>query len=129
MSEFADGEIKARARDLRKSMTNVEWKLWNELRANRLAGFRFRRQHPIGDFIADFYCHVAKLVVEVDGPDHADRKERDAERDAWMRKRGLTVLRFTMDQVNHTIEAVCERIVAELNRIVGLGPQAAGSDA
>ncbi len=66
----ASALIFARANELKRSMTEVEKILWKELRNRKLNGHKFRRQHPIGQFIADFYCHEAKLVVEVDGEVH-----------------------------------------------------------
>jgi very-short-patch-repair endonuclease len=72
-----------RARDLRRRMDLPEVLLWTELRRRRLAGLRFRRQHPIGRYILDFYCHEARLAVEIDGYSHdvADRPQRDQRRD------------------------------------------------
>ena len=73
-----------RARELRQHLTTAELKLWNALRGDQLLGLRFRRRHRIGSYIADFYCHAAKLVIEVDGDSHDDRQEYDAKRTYWM---------------------------------------------
>ncbi len=99
-----------RARDLRQRQTTAEAILWECLRSRRLYGFKFRRQHNIGSFIADFYCHEARLVIEVDGSVHKQHRERDAERDAWMRACGLTVLRFENRRVFDDIEGVLGEI-------------------
>ena len=88
-----------RARAMRREMTTAEETLWQRLRAGRLGGFHFRRQQVIDGFIADFYCHAAGLVVEVDGGAHDHRVAYDAERDAVIASRGLRVLRFTNEQV------------------------------
>ena len=90
-----------RRKQLRREATAAERKLWSALRNNQL-GVKFRRQHPVGPYIADFYSREAHLVVEVDGPGHFEPEQiqYDAERDAYMRQLGLDVLRFT----NHDIE-------------------------
>jgi len=81
------------ARKLRRDMTDAEAKLWSELRDRRLDTIKFRRQAPIGPFVADFLCSEARLIVEIDGSQHADSK-RDRARDAELRARGFRVLRF-----------------------------------
>ncbi len=83
------------ARDLRNNMTRVEWWLWSRLRFGQLDGWKFRRQAPIGDYIVDFVCLSARLVVEIDGPDHEYREVQDARRDAWLESQGFHVIRFT----------------------------------
>ena len=82
-------------------MTPAEKALWRLLRDRSLAHLKFRRQHPIGDYITDFYCHELKLVVEVDGDIHQlpERKAADADREADLKSLGFTVLRFTNQQV------------------------------
>ncbi|HUO97736.1 MAG TPA: endonuclease domain-containing protein, partial [Rhizomicrobium sp.] len=84
-----------RARDLSKRMTDAETILWSRLRRDAADGFRFRRQHPIGPYIADFVCVRAKLVVEVDGDSHGSDEgvEYDRRRNAYMKARGWFVLR------------------------------------
>ena len=88
------------ARRLRREMTKAEKNLWNCLR-NRGIGAKFRRQVPIGNYVADFACVAAKLIVELDGPTHDDPEQQahDIERDAWLRRQGWTVLRFPNDFV------------------------------
>ncbi|MEM7794401.1 MAG: DUF559 domain-containing protein [Cyanobacteria bacterium P01_C01_bin.118] len=103
------------ARDLRQRQTPAESIIWECLRNRRLNGFKFRRQHNIGRFIADFYCHEARLVVEIDGPIHERQRDRDAERDAWMQNCGLRVLRFKNTQVFEELEGV----LVEIGRFLG----------
>ncbi len=99
------------ARELRRRMTPAETRLWARLRRGQLGGLHFRRQQIIDGYIADFYCHAAGLVVEVDGPIHASDREWDAERDQALAKRGLRVLRVTNDDVTERVEWVLARIV------------------
>jgi very-short-patch-repair endonuclease len=100
------------ARRLRRKMTPCEKLLWKRLKARNVAGAKFRRQHPIGFFIADFYCHEARLVIEVDGLIHLNpgRREQDAKRDAEMNRLGIRILRFTNDEIKYSIRAVLKRI-------------------
>jgi very-short-patch-repair endonuclease len=88
-----------RARQLRRTQTRAEAALWKMLRARRLAGLKFRRQQPLGPFIADFFCAEAALVVEADGAVHLGRHERDAARDAWLEAAGVAVVRFSNDEI------------------------------
>jgi very-short-patch-repair endonuclease len=85
-----------RSRQLRKTMTEAERKLWWLLRRKQLAGFRFRRQAPIGPYIADFFCPQAKLIVELDGAPHTDEEQmvRDAARTRWLEAHGCRVIRI-----------------------------------
>ncbi|MEX2201669.1 MAG: endonuclease domain-containing protein, partial [Dongiaceae bacterium] len=90
-----------RAKALRRAMTAPEVLLWQGLRSNRLNGLRFRRQRPIGPYILDFFCASTGLAVEIDGAghDHPDSARRDARRDAWLRDRGVRVLRIKAQDV------------------------------
>jgi very-short-patch-repair endonuclease len=99
---------RTRARELRRTMTRAEILLWRHLKADRLAGLGFRRQTPIGNYIADFVAHACKLIVEVDGESHdfEERIRRDAGRDRWFTSRGYRVLRFTNDDVLKNLEGV-----------------------
>jgi very-short-patch-repair endonuclease len=90
-------------------MTQPEKTLWFLLRRNTL-GWHFRRQHPIGPFILDFYCAPLKLCVEVDGPVHLGQAERDERRTNWLKKEGITVIRFTADDVELRPAAVIAAI-------------------
>jgi very-short-patch-repair endonuclease len=104
-------ELVRRARKMRGHLTPAELKLWDELRGDQLLGLRFRRQHRIGSYIADFYCHAAKLVIEVDGDSHDERQEYDEKRTFWMAQhKGLRVVRYTNDDVMKHLDAVLENI-------------------
>ena len=100
------------ARDLRKEMTCAEKKVWNELRDRKLAGYKFRRQHPVGQFIVDFYCPGQGLVIEIDGGVHLleEKVEKDANRTAELDRLGLKVIRFTNDEVQTDIINVITKI-------------------
>jgi very-short-patch-repair endonuclease len=99
------------ARSMRRKATEAEDRLWHELRDRRLDHIKFRRQVPIGRFIADFVCLDAKLVVEIDGSQHAEQ-QYDAERSAELKARGFRVLRFWNDDVLRDINSVCDTIIA-----------------
>jgi len=99
------------ARFLRREATEVEDKLWQELRGRRLDRIKFRRQVPIGIYIADFLCPDAKLIVELDGSQHADSIQ-DAVRGAELKRRGFRVLRFWNDDVLKDLNGVCDTIIA-----------------
>jgi very-short-patch-repair endonuclease len=98
------------ARDLRERETRAEVMLWAALRGRRLAGLKFRRQHPIGPLVADFCCPDRRLIVELDGPVHATQRDRDGERDALLRTAGYHVIRIGNDDVLGDLAAVLERI-------------------
>ncbi|WP_040957844.1 endonuclease domain-containing protein [Planktothrix mougeotii] len=100
-----------RAKELRQQQTPAEKVLWECLRDRRFCDAKFRRQHNIDRFIADFYCHSAKLVIELDGSVHNSQVDQDQERDAWMRSQGLTVLRFRNQEVFDGLERVLLRIM------------------
>jgi very-short-patch-repair endonuclease len=93
-------------------MTRTEQILWDHLRNRRLEGWKFRRQHALGAYVADFYCHAAGLVVEVDGAHHQDQVEYDEIRDAVLTARGLHVLRVKNKEVMEDLDAVLRRIAA-----------------
>ncbi|MBL8128614.1 MAG: endonuclease domain-containing protein [Chloroflexia bacterium] len=98
------------ARELRTSETHAEAVLWEALRGRKLNGLKFRRQHPIGPFVADFCCAKRRLIVELDGDIHATQQERDAEREALLHQAGYSVIRFANEQVLHDLAAVLEAI-------------------
>lgn len=98
--------IAQRARALRRDMTTAERTLWKHLREKQILGLRFRRQEPVGNYIADFYCHLARLVVELDGSSHEDRREADALRDDVLHAEGYLVLRFRNEDVFTSLEHV-----------------------
>ncbi|RUX21107.1 endonuclease domain-containing protein [Mesorhizobium sp. M2A.F.Ca.ET.042.01.1.1] len=101
------------ARKMRKQMTDAGLKLWNEVRAHRLMGLSFRRQMPIAGYIVDFACPDKKLVVEIDGSQHAlaEVSASDAARTAKLESLGWTILRFWNDDVIRDIDNVCQHIV------------------
>lgn len=109
---------KRRAHALRSESPFPERLLWSRLRAGQLGGVRFRRQHAIGPYFADFYCARASLVVELDGYSHDETGARDATRTAYMEKQGLRVIRFSDDEVIGDIDDVVHRIACE----IGLNP-------
>jgi very-short-patch-repair endonuclease len=100
-----------RARDLRREMTAPEKKLWGVLRDRRLAGLKFRRQVPVGRYIADFACVESMLVVEVDGDSHAERFVPDQKREQALIEAGWRVLRLSNDDVLENLEGVLIQIV------------------
>ncbi|PYQ54472.1 MAG: DNA (cytosine-5-)-methyltransferase [Acidobacteria bacterium] len=100
------------ARNLRKRQTPAERAMWTILRDRRLRDLKFRRQFPIGPFIADFCCWEIRLVVELDGEVHAEQTERDRERDTFIRGSGFTVMRFPNDRVFEDVTGVIEEILA-----------------
>jgi very-short-patch-repair endonuclease len=119
-----------RSRSLRQNSTDTEQKLWQRLRARQIAGLKFVRQEPIGPFIVDFICRERRLIVEVDGSQHADNP-RDKQRDAYLIAQGYCVLRFWNNDVLANTNGVLERILAvsqqPLTRIAtrsDLSPQA-----
>ena len=99
-----------RARDLRESSTPPEQLLWLALRNGQIGGLKFRRQHPIGSYVVDFYCHSAHVVVEVDGMSHDDKMAQDAARSKYLESQGLRVLRVTNDDVMRGLDAVTREI-------------------
>jgi very-short-patch-repair endonuclease len=104
-----------KAKALRESMTCAEKLLWEKLRNKQLDGLKFRAQHPIDIFIADFYCHQLKLVIEVDGDIHNAQKEYDLGREAEMEAYGIKTIRFTNEQIENGLESVLTRIKSEIN--------------
>ena len=111
----ADNNIKSKARSLRKKMTKAEEVLWTKLRRKQIKGLHFRRQHPYGMYILDFYCDEAKLAIEVDGKIHDYRIEYDRKKDEYLKRTGITVLRFKNEQVLNNIDKVLEQIKSFLN--------------
>jgi very-short-patch-repair endonuclease len=103
------------AKKLRSNMTDAEHRLWYRLRAHRFEGYRFRRQVPVGPYVVDFACVGRKLVVEVDGGQHADNL-RDKARDDYLRARGFRVLRFWNNDVLTNTQGVLEMIFSALEQ-------------
>jgi very-short-patch-repair endonuclease len=107
----------ARRRELRRDQTDAESSLWRHLRGRRLAGFKFRRQHPCGPYILDFYCSARRLAIELDGGQHFEDRQRayDSRRTRFLETRGITVLRFPCDQVFRETEGVLVAIAFALS--------------
>ena len=103
-------------RTLRRNMTDAERLLWKRLRGCQVKGYKFRRQHPFNDFILDFVCLEAKLVIEVDGGQH-NGSVQDVVRDQALENAGFRVMRFWNNQVLNEIESVVESIWLELERL------------
>jgi very-short-patch-repair endonuclease len=102
------------ARQLRSRMTDAERKLWFALKDRRFDAFKIRRQVPVGPYIADFLCFESRLIVEVDGGQHAE-SARDVERDAWLAQNAFRVVRFWNNDVLQNLEGVLTSLAAELN--------------
>src|SRR5258707_2000972 len=105
------------ARRLRRDQTDVERKLWFRLRDRRLQGLKFRRQVTIGHYIADFCCESQRLIIELDGGQHAERQHQDAERTAILEAQGYLVLRFWNNDVLQNMDGVLESILATLRPV------------
>lgn len=98
------------ARSHRRTETLAEAALWALLRNRQLLGQKFRRQHPIGRYFADFYCPAARLAIEADGSSHEGRALRDRRRDLWLRRQGITLLRFPNAMILHQSQLVLDQI-------------------
>jgi very-short-patch-repair endonuclease len=101
----------ARVKELRQGMTKTEQILWDYLRCNRLNDLHFRRQQVIDGYIVDFYCHSARLIVEVDGEVHEYQKEEDQKRDLILQEKGLKILRIKNEQVRSDLQGVLNKIL------------------
>jgi very-short-patch-repair endonuclease len=106
----------AKAKELRRNSTDAERVLWRQLRAHRLAGYKFSRQQPIGRYLVDFMCFEKQLIIELDGGQHAKRVVYDEERSAWLQSQGFRVLRFWNHEVLQDTEAVMKVILNERER-------------
>ena len=106
-------DLRDKARGLRKNLTDAERRLWSSLRNEQL-GVRFRRQVPIGPYIADFACFDPRLVIEVDGGQHDEQRGYDTRRDDWLRSQGFLVLRCWNNEVLGNTQGVLQRILSEL---------------
>ena len=107
---------RATARRLRTNQTGAESRLWKELRKLETKGTHFRRQVPIGPYVADFSCFASRLVIELDGSQHGEEpvRSRDAERTRWLEAEGYRVLRFWNNDITNNIDGVLEAIHAAL---------------
>jgi very-short-patch-repair endonuclease len=108
----------ALARRLRRDSTDVEMRLWQKLR-NRQVGADFRRQHPVGPYVLDFYCPALRLAIELDGGQHAraPHEMRDHLRDRWLSERGVTMLRFWNSDVTQNVRGVLEAIALKVGEL------------
>lgn len=108
-----------KAQALRKNETETEKILWERLRNNQLKGYKFRRQHPIGLFIVDFYCHRLKLILEIDGEYHnlPEQIKKDSERTQILESSGLQLIRFTNKEVHENLEDVIAKITFKIDEI------------
>ncbi|HEX9453304.1 MAG TPA: endonuclease domain-containing protein [Candidatus Binatia bacterium] len=118
--------LRLNARSLRHNPTEVEKLLWRQLRMWQLDGYKFRRQQPVGNYIVDFVCLEKKLIVEVDGGQHAEQSVYDAERDAWLREQGFAVLRFWDNDVMANRASVIDKIYETLKSTPFLHPSPQG---
>jgi very-short-patch-repair endonuclease len=99
-----------RAQELRKNLTDAEQHLWRILKRHQIAGVKFRRQQPLGSFIVDFVCFERRLIVEVDGGQHAEQVPYDEQRTGWLEAQGYCVLRFWNNDVLANAEGVADAI-------------------
>src|SRR5712675_2235389 len=109
----ADLKSTGRARSLRRRSTRAEWVLWLALRDRRLGGLKFARQQPLGPYYADFVCREQRLVIEVDGGQHADSAS-DRRRDAYLHALGYRVIRLWNNEVLGNLEGVLQMLASEL---------------
>ena len=116
----ASSDAFEKARALRKNGTKAEDKLWQAVRNRKIDGLKFRRQHPFYIYIFDFYCHKAKLAIEIDGGYHDLPKQKtlDIERTDRIREMGISELRFTNENVINQFDMVCESIINSCNNII-----------
>ncbi|MDP3841104.1 MAG: endonuclease domain-containing protein [Oxalobacteraceae bacterium] len=107
---MSDEKALTNARTLRANQTDAEQRLWYHLRAHRFMDLKFKRQKPVGRYIVDFVCLELRLIIEIDGGQHAEQVEYDQRRDAWLRNQGYTILRFWNNEVMQQLESVLEQI-------------------
>ncbi len=112
-----NSELKHLRKSLRNELTPVERVLWNVLKQSNLGGYKFRRQHSVGRYIVDFYCPSRRFAIELDGDSHFtdEANEYDLERTKFLNALNIHVLRFLNTDVYENLNAVCERILEELN--------------
>ena len=113
----ASAKIFRNANELRKASTNAENLLWQQLRSRKLDGLKFRRQHPVNNYVADFYCREKQIVIEVDGGVHNEKeqKEYDEGRTVDLNNMGIRVIRFTNDEVEKEMGIVLKKIIDFVN--------------
>lgn len=118
-------ELMQRAKILRQEATEAECVFWEAVRGRRCGGLKFRRQHAVGQFILDFWCPEHRLLVELDGGihDRADVAAHDREREAWIRRYGVRILRFRNEEVLTNLETVLQTILSSISPLTPLPPQ------
>jgi ATP-dependent helicase HrpA/adenine-specific DNA-methyltransferase len=117
-SRFNRSKLKTeRAHKLRREATDVERWVWQRLRRAQIDGASFRRQHPAGNYILDFYCPALRLAIELDGGQHATAVQRDRVRGAWLSRQGVTLLRFWNSDVIGNLSGVMEVIAAKISEL------------
>ena len=121
MQNQATPNARVNARALRRDMTDSERKLWSRLRGEQL-GFKFRRQHPLGHYIADFACLDPRLIVELDGSQHAENPRYDESRDTFFKAQGFAVQRFPSNAPFQNLDGVLSVILHQLHTLAGLAP-------
>ncbi|WP_299328709.1 endonuclease domain-containing protein [Parasphingopyxis sp.] len=126
MGQFQPRNTK-HARDLRNAASPAERKLWQYLSRRQLAGHKFSRQMPVGPYYCDFLCRAESIVIEIDGASHDSREEHDKHRTRYLESRGLTVLRFTNEDVLGNIEGVLQKIEIACRAHPQPLPQAGGA--
>ena len=119
-------QLRTRARELRNNPTDAERVLWGQLRFWQLDGYKFRRQQPLGRYIVDFVCLEKRVIVELDGGQHAQQASLDAQRDRWLRDEGFTILRFWNHDVLKDVGAVKELIYKTLQSTPYFNPPPQG---
>ncbi len=119
-----DPEALEKAKELRKNLSKAEAKLWSVLKTGQLEGYKFRKQQPVGPFIVDFICNQKRLVIELDGGQHAEQQEYDTKRTAFLEQAGYTVLRFWNNEVLENPEGVVEVVLGKLKEL----PDAKGEE-
>ena len=114
---WAEDSASESARRLRRDMTDAERTLWAQIRHKQVDGYRFRKQVPLGKYVADFACLEPRLIVEVDGGQHADQTIPDAARSAWLENNGFRVLRFWNNEVLENLDGVLQTIAETLREV------------
>ncbi len=107
---MSEKNLLSNAKTLRSQQTEAGQRLWYHLRAHRFLGLKFKRQKPMGRYIVDFVCLEQRLVIEIDGGQHAEQLDYDRRRDVWLRSQGFTVLRFWNNEVMQQLDEVLEQI-------------------
>jgi very-short-patch-repair endonuclease len=118
--------FRERAREMRHQPNGVEAMVWSGLRNRRVGGLKFRRQHPIGPYIADFYCAEARLIIELDGATHEGKEDYDAKRQAWLESQGHFVLRVPNLELDGALDSFWEAVFHKCVERTGKCTRSAG---